>query len=690
MSRPPETSPDEEHLSREIDRRQRAEAELRQSEERFRATFEQAAVGMAHVARDGTWLRVNRRLCRIVGYDRSQLLGMRFQDITHPDDLAAGVARLRRLEEGEIDSYSIEKRYVRKEGDSVWVNLTVSRLPVEGEEGAFIAVVEDISRRKEAEARLVRENDARDLERRRLRAVLDLLPVGVWIADAQGRITDANPAAAAVWDGRAPYSAAAGHYHEDYRATWPDGRPLGPGDWGLARALEGEASGPEEILIETPYGRKTILNFGVPIRSREEALVGGVALSVDITDRKRVEEALRESNRRLELLIRATSGLLAGTPPRELLKTLFPDLASTVGVDVLLHHRMEDGEEGRVLELASTLRGPENGPEGGDVEVPDVDLPPGEPVPWERAVRERRSVVLEGPGGWASYPLVSGTTLLGTLSFGLRGRASLEPDELQLLQALADNVAVAVQRTRDRKAERRARLEAEEANRVKSDFMATISHELRTPLNAIIGYAELLQEGIPEKVGSAAMAQVRRIGLGARHLLQLIEEVLTFSRLEAGRERIQRETVHVGELLEEVRAVAEPLAADAEVRFVAEAAADAPVTLLTDPRKLRQILLNLVGNAVKFTEKGEVRITVDGDGGGVLFRVTDTGRGIRPEDQARLFEPFWQVEDQTAGRGGTGLGLSISRRFAELLGGTITVNSQPGQGSTFTVRVPRD
>jgi PAS domain S-box-containing protein len=230
--------------------------------------------------------------------------------------------------------------------------------------------------------------------------------------------------------------------------------------------------------------------------------------------------------------------------------------------------------------------------------------------------------------------------------------------------------------------------ELKRLNSAKSDFMATVSHELRTPLNAIIGYSELLRDGVPVSVPDEALKHVERIQLGARHLLQLIEEILTFSSLEAGQQRARIEDVDIDGLLVELEAILEPLAGQQGLDFMVRRRS-VPPRIRTDPTKLRQILLNLLANAVKFTEQGSVELEVDSDDGVLTFTVRDTGIGVAPADEPLLFEPFWQADQSHTRRvQGAGLGLAIAKRFAHLLEGTITVRSQPAGGSEFTLRLP--
>ncbi|MBL8113783.1 MAG: hypothetical protein JNK60_12955 [Acidobacteria bacterium] len=229
---------------------------------------------------------------------------------------------------------------------------------------------------------------------------------------------------------------------------------------------------------------------------------------------------------------------------------------------------------------------------------------------------------------------------------------------------------------------------AEEANQAKSAFLANMSHELRTPLNAIIGYAEMLAEDAASRGEHDTKSDLSRIHGAGRHLLGLINDILDLSKIEAGRMEILLEVVTVAPLLASVVETVKPLVAARGNRIQVEPA-PADLAVLADTVRLRQVLLNLFSNAAKFTENGVITVTLRQEGSLVFLKVSDTGIGMSPEQQARLFQPFVQADVGTSRRfGGTGLGLVISRRFCQMMGGDVLLESVEGQGSTFTVRLP--
>jgi protein-histidine pros-kinase len=231
--------------------------------------------------------------------------------------------------------------------------------------------------------------------------------------------------------------------------------------------------------------------------------------------------------------------------------------------------------------------------------------------------------------------------------------------------------------------------ELEAAIRAKDRFLASMSHELRTPLNAIIGFTGTLLMRLPGPLTAEQEKQLRTVQTSAKHLLSLINDLLDLAKLNSGKVVLRPEPVVCQEVMRDVAEALRP-AAEARGLTLEVAAPAAPVVVRSDRRAMSQVLLNLTNNALKFTDRGGVRLELDADGAGrpVALSVVDTGVGISREDQARLFQPFAQVGDEDLReRGGAGLGLHISQRLAELLGGAITVESEPGRGSRFTLRL---
>lgn len=297
--------------------------------------------------------------------------------------------------------------------------------------------------------------------------------------------------------------------------------------------------------------------------------------------------------------------------------------------------------------------------------------------------RQRELIEELGFESLMMVPMLTHERPLGALAL-ISARASrrFDTNDLALAEDVARRAAVAMERVRLYE-------EARRANEGKADFLAVVSHDLRTPLTAIIGYAELLQLGVPEALPAGARRPVERIRTSAEHVLYLLKELLTFARLDAGREEVRPQNVDVRNIGREVAAVMEPIAGARALRLRLDIPRT-PIMAFTDPDKLRQVLLNLAGNAVKYSNDGEVTLEISGsEDDQVIMRVRDSGVGIAEEHLPHIFEPFWQVDPTQRSRdGGTGLGLSVVQRLVGMLSGEVSVASVLGAGTTFTVTLP--
>lgn len=290
----------------------------------------------------------------------------------------------------------------------------------------------------------------------------------------------------------------------------------------------------------------------------------------------------------------------------------------------------------------------------------------------------RLAVPIRGPGG-----------TIGSLVF-IRDRIeAFDARVIALVETFADQAAIAIQNARLFGEIEDKTHQLEVASRHKSYFLATMSHELRTPLNAIIGYSKLLEEECADVGDVSYLPDLARILSSAKHLLALINDILDLSKVEAGRMTLFVETIDIPRLLGDVQSIVAPLIE--KNGNILEVICSAGVGQMTaDATKVRQALFNLLSNAAKFTTDGHITLTVQATPEACSFAVRDSGIGMTPAQLGRLFEAFTQAESSTSHKyGGTGLGLAISRKFCRLMGGDITVTSEHGKGSTFTILLPR-
>ena len=436
-----------------------------------------------------------------------------------------------------------------------------------------------------------------------------------------------------------------------------------------------------------------VLARGQPVRGADGDIVRWFGTCTDIDDQVRDAERTRD-------LERALTRMLGATTMEDVIRIAIAEAMETLGANGAAVNLYD--EDTRTLLIAGADDGPSGrrSMEWGPIRI-DSDLLVA------RAGRTRESQFILtnddfgktttkaaealkalGVGSAAFCPMVVGTKLVGVAGFTFAKPGPFRREQLRFMEQLASRTGQAIDRARLFQEAGEARAEAEQANRAKSAFLAVMSHELRSPLNAIDGHAALLEDGIHGPVNVEQVGALKRLRRASRLLLGLINDLLDFARIEAGRVHYDIREVPLTQLLQEVEEVVQPQLG--ERRLTCAFDAPAAATLRADADKARQILLNLVGNAVKFSnDGGHIVVSADVGDGAVRIRVKDDGIGI-PEDRLELiFDPFEQVDhSHKRQQQGVGLGLAISRDLARGMGGDLTVRSDLGKGATFTLTLP--
>jgi PAS domain S-box-containing protein len=619
------------------------EKPFQEGEDWLRSAMEHSAIGMALVELDGHFLKVNQALCDIVGHTEAELLATDFQSITHPDDLDADLAQVKRLAGGEIASYLMEKRYFHKQGHIVWILLTVSLARNrDGQPLHFISQIQDITDRKRID-----ETMRRDVQ------IFAQLEDCVLCTDFNGQITYWNEAATRLHG----WTFVEMRGHSLLELFPPEHQAQAQRDFATLVELQ-EFSGEREVCNKD-NSRVWVQIDITPFKGDLNHPIGFIVLARNVTGRRLAEEKIRQS----EAMMAAAEHLAhfgsweldLGNPEVDVNPLRWSDEC----------HRIFGFEPGAVV-VTNELFFSRVPPDDHEVIHQAVN----------RAIAERGVYSVEHrvilPGGEVRHVHEQAKVLVDDSTGLPRKMIGTTHDITERRVAMEEMI--------------KAKNEAEIAAHAKSEFLAMISHEIRTPLNPILGAAQLLlgQECAPEQ-----RELLKIIQNAGEHLLTLLNDILDLAKLESGGASLYLSPCQISELVQGVLDIKSEDARSKGLALNLQLDSNLAFCYLIDEPRLRQILLNFVGNAVKFTNQGSVTVCVDRLEAGhqrdlLRFNVRDTGIGLSPAHTARIFEPFYQVDSSATRRyEGAGLGLSICRRLVEMMGGDIGVESRLKEGSTF-------
>ncbi len=637
--------------------------------------------------RDGRWQYLNAAWERLTDTPPADALGRPLTDFLHDEDGEEAGQLLADLFDGEEESVRAEFRLTGADQAYRWVEFT-ARAAVDG--GDVTGVSGSLQEMSAEETRLRQEMEEQLQELSNLQR---LMSREAWLS----------------YQSESP-EGAKGYLYAGESVQTLGSAPAGSEDAPARENGDGERRDVEQPAVKLPLEVRgeTVGAFGIqddpdnPLSPDEFELLASISRQVaEALENARLLEQTQKRAVELETVSRVSAATSTILETEKLLRAVVELTKRSFN---LYHaHVYLLDPDGRHLVLAAGA-----GDAGEAMVEQGWQIPldhPGSIV--ARAAREEEGVIVndvraeEGflanpllPATHAemAVPMIAGNRLLGVLDVQADRVNYFSEEDVRIQSSLATQVAIALQNARLYQEQLETTEQLREFDRLKSEFLASMSHELRTPLNSIIGFADVLLEGIDGELNERMEEDVRLIRSSGEHLRELIGDILDMSKIEAGMMDLRREVVDVHDLVEDLKAFVRTqfMTYSKELDFLIQIAPEVE-RIHADRTRFKQVLYNLISNAVKFTPKGRVTLSMEMDDGDLLVEVKDTGIGIKDDDLPIVFEQFRQVDGSlTRSAGGTGLGLPISKSLVELHGGEIWVDSEAGEGTTFSFTIPAD
>ncbi len=670
-------------IVRDISDKKRAETTIRESEHRFRAIFEHAPVGINYLDLNTMSRRINQRWCDILGYSKDELININFQELTHPDDRTFDDQYIVKLLSGEIANYYIEKRYIRQDGSSVWVTLTVSLVrDSNGTPQSMISAIADISERKIAEEAL-RESE------RRFRAIFNSSFQFTAVVQPDGTLLDANQTALdftgrdlsklfghRLWEAQCwidPKKKKTTSQHQRKKAPRLTSKQEHLKN-AIARSAQGETVRYEVDLKGANNAIATLDVSIKPVLDSSQNVVLLIAEGRDITERKQAEETFRQMAEREKAIARVIQHMRQTLNIETIFTATTQELRRVINCDRIGIYRFNPDWSGEFVaesvggEWISLLRQQYNDSTFTTNTVEDLGCAvktlssTNEPVRDTYLQKTQGGAYRRGASylavediyqahfsscyiqllerfqarAYITVPIFCGSKLWGLLATYQNSDArQWKTAEINMMLQVGSQLGVALQQAelleetqRQSAALQQALHAADAANRAKSEFLANMSHELRTPLNAILGFTQIMNRD--PSLSHQHQQYLGIINRAGEHLLDLINDVLEMSKIEAGRIALHENCFDLIRLLDNLENMFRLRAEAKNLDLIFDIAPDIPQCIKTDESKLRSCLINLLGNAIKFTESGKVTLRVSGKWGtGNSEQGTENGEEIR-------------------------------------------------------------